>query len=74
MTTTLPRGTTAPPASAWRKSSRSGGNGGNCVEVSTRDSVIAVRDSKRPDEGILVFSRTEWSAFLGATKHGEFDR
>jgi hypothetical protein len=33
------------PAS-WRKSSYSGGEGGNCIEV--RSTVDAVRDSKRP--------------------------
>jgi Domain of unknown function (DUF397) len=58
----------------WRKSSRSGGNGGNCVEVASLDTAVAVRDSKRPNGGTLVFSRTEWTAFVGAAKHGEFDR
>lgn len=58
----------------WRKSSYSGGNGGNCVEVAPLDSAVAVRDSKRRDGGTLVFTRTEWAEFLGATKDGEFDR
>ncbi|HKT04582.1 MAG TPA: DUF397 domain-containing protein [Rugosimonospora sp.] len=58
----------------WRKSSYSGGNGGNCVEVATLPSVVAVRDSKRPDGGMLVFSRSEWAEFVDATKVGEFDR
>lgn len=58
----------------WRKSSRSGGNGGNCVEVATFDTAVAVRDSKAPDQAMLVFGRPEWATFLAAAKDGEFDR
>jgi hypothetical protein len=58
----------------WRKSSRSGGNGGNCVEVATVGATVAVRDSKDPNKGVLVFTRNEWKDFLDATKGGEFDR
>lgn len=57
----------------WHKSSRSGGNGGNCVEVAELDTTVAVRDSKHPDGGMLVFSRSEWISFVDATKNGEFD-
>jgi hypothetical protein len=39
----------------WRKSSRSGGNGGECVEVALVDGVIAVRDSKNPTGPVLIF-------------------
>jgi hypothetical protein len=58
----------------WHKSSRSGGNGGNCVEVATLDTAVAVRDSKAPDNGTLVFGRSEWATFLHAAKSGEFDQ
>ena len=58
----------------WHKSSRSGGNGGNCVEVANLDAAVAVRDSKAPDNGMLVFGRSEWSKFVDAAKNGEFDR
>jgi hypothetical protein len=58
----------------WHKSSRSGGTGGNCVEVANLDVAVAVRDSKAPDNGTLVFDRSEWAMFLNATKNGEFDR
>ena len=37
----------------WRKSIRSSGNG-QCVEVARLDEVVAVRDSKNPDEPKLV--------------------
>ena len=33
----------------WRKSSRSNGSGGNCVEVASNlPGIVAVRDSKDP--------------------------
>jgi hypothetical protein len=57
----------------WHKSSRSGGNGGNCVEVANLDEAVAVRDSKQPNNGMLIFDRAEWASFVEAAKNGEFD-
>jgi Domain of unknown function (DUF397) len=57
----------------WYKSSRSGGNGGNCVEVAQLRDVVAVRDSKNPDDGVLVFRPADWTTFIEAAKRGEFD-
>ncbi|MFF4779479.1 DUF397 domain-containing protein [Microtetraspora fusca] len=58
----------------WKKSARSGGNGGNCVEVASNlPGVIAVRDSKDPDGPKLLFTSSEWRAFIGGVKNGEFD-
>ncbi len=58
----------------WRKSSRSSGNGGQCVEVAANlPGVIAVRDSKNPDGPKLLFTPAEWQAFIGGVKDGEFD-
>jgi hypothetical protein len=51
---------------AWRKSTRSGPNGGNCVEVAAVGNGVAVRDSKNPDGGHLEFSRAAWSMFVSA--------
>ncbi|MEU4568276.1 DUF397 domain-containing protein [Micromonospora sp. NPDC023956] len=49
----------------WRKSTRSGGSGGNCVEVAHHvPGVVAVRDSKDPDGPGLAFPTDAWSAFL----------
>jgi hypothetical protein len=58
----------------WRKSSYSGNNGGNCVEVAALPGAVAVRDSKDPDGGMLVLSSQEWRAFLAAARAGKFDR
>ncbi len=58
----------------WVKSSRSSGSGsGDCVEVARNlDGVVAVRDSKNPDGPVLVFTPSEWRAFLDGAKDGEF--
>ncbi|MEV4658888.1 DUF397 domain-containing protein [Micromonospora sp. NPDC049301] len=49
----------------WRKSSRSSGNGGNCVEVADNlPGVVAVRDSKDPAGPALTFAPAAWRAFV----------
>ncbi len=59
---------------AWRKSSHSGGEGGNCVQVRRRsDGGRDVRDSKNPDGPVLAFTSEEWKAFASGVKDGEFD-
>jgi hypothetical protein len=61
-------------AGAWRKSSYSNGDGGQCVEVAPlTDGGMAVRDSKNPRGGMLRFTAGEWSAFVKGAKAGEFD-
>jgi hypothetical protein len=58
----------------WRKSSYSGGNGGDCVEIVVlSDNSRAVRDSKDPGGPVLAFRPDEWRAFTAAIKAGEFD-
>ncbi|WP_341719467.1 DUF397 domain-containing protein [Micromonospora sp. FIMYZ51] len=53
----------------WRKSTRSGSNGGECVEVSDNlPGVVAVRDSKDPHSSALTFTPTAWATFVKATK------
>jgi hypothetical protein len=57
----------------WRKSSRSGANGSNCVEVAELPhGGRAVRDSKNPGGPVLRFDLGEWQAFTGGVKAGEF--
>ncbi|SCL41673.1 protein of unknown function [Micromonospora pallida] len=49
----------------WRKSTRSGGSGGDCVEVADNlPGVVAVRDSKDPHGPALAFATGSWSAFV----------
>ncbi|TNH22413.1 DUF397 domain-containing protein [Micromonospora orduensis] len=49
----------------WRKSSRSSGNGGDCVEVADNlPGVVAVRDSKDPHGPALTFTPPTWRAFV----------
>ncbi|MEV4630216.1 DUF397 domain-containing protein [Micromonospora sp. NPDC049523] len=49
----------------WRKSTRSGSNGGNCVEVADNlPGVVAVRDSKDRDGGTLTFEPDAWRVFV----------
>jgi hypothetical protein len=58
----------------WRKSSYSGSNGGDCVEVASNlPGVVAVRDSKDPDGPQLMFSPDEWRAFAAGIRGGEFE-
>jgi hypothetical protein len=53
----------------WRKSTRSGDNGGNCVEVADNlPDVVAVRDSKDPAGSALTFSPDSWTAFVRADR------
>jgi hypothetical protein len=63
---------------AWRKSSYSGGNGGQCVEVAAiagchgePDPIFAVRDSKNNRRPVLAFGPRQWQRFITAIKAGE---
>ncbi|WP_030276026.1 DUF397 domain-containing protein [Streptomyces sp. NRRL B-24484] len=59
-------------AAVWRKSSFSGGSGGECVEVADGfDGVVPVRDSKDPAGPALVFGAAAWQAFVDAVRSGE---
>ncbi|MEU5942687.1 DUF397 domain-containing protein [Micromonospora sp. NPDC047548] len=53
----------------WRKSTRSGGNGGDCVEVATNlPGIVAVRDSKDSLGPALAFTPEVWGDFVIAVK------
>jgi hypothetical protein len=49
---------------AWFKSSYSGGEGGECVEVAMDGTVVHVRDSTDAQGPRLSFRPSEWSAFV----------
>jgi hypothetical protein len=48
----------------WRKSSFSSLPDNDCVEVSFASALVGLRDSKKPEAGVLAFNRTAWQAFL----------
>ncbi|MEU7843470.1 DUF397 domain-containing protein [Micromonospora sp. NPDC049114] len=49
----------------WRKSTRSGASGGNCVEVASNlPGLVGVRDSKDPAGPALTFDPATWRAFI----------
>jgi hypothetical protein len=60
-------------SAAWRKSTRSGPLTDNCVEIAFVAGGVAVRDSKDPTGPVLMFTASEWDAFVAGTKDGEFD-
>ncbi|PSK72128.1 DUF397 domain-containing protein [Streptomyces sp. CS149] len=52
-------------AAAWRSSSYSNQEGGNCVQVADGfPGVVPVRDSKNPTGPALVVPAAAWSAFI----------
>ena len=53
----------------WRTSTRSGTNGGSCVEVADNlPGVVLVRDSKNRGGGMLRFEPYAWRVFVAAVK------
>jgi hypothetical protein len=56
----------------WRKSSYSGGNGGNCVEVGARADThrVLLRDTRDRQGPVLAFSPQAWRHFAGQVKTG----
>ncbi|WP_405554828.1 DUF397 domain-containing protein [Streptomyces sp. NBC_01171] len=60
-----------PDPATWRKSTYSGGSGGNCLEVAdAHPTLIPVRDSKTPLGPKLAFRAEAWSAFVENLKLG----
>jgi hypothetical protein len=58
----------------WVKASKSGGGGGNCVEMRRCASSVEVRDTKQNGAGpTLGFTPVGFTAWLDAAKRGEFD-
>jgi hypothetical protein len=55
----------------WHKSTRSGGNGGDCVEVADNlPDIVAVRDSKDDNGPALAFAPNAWQTFVSGVKSG----
>ncbi|MER5929141.1 DUF397 domain-containing protein [Streptomyces sp. NPDC002054] len=57
-----------PNSARWRRSSRSTGMN-NCVEAAGLDGgLLAVRDSKRTDGPVVLFSGPAWTGFLATVR------
>ncbi|MEV2217370.1 DUF397 domain-containing protein [Streptomyces sp. NPDC050997] len=54
----------------WYKSSYSGGDQGECLEVARGHADVPVRDSKAVSGPALVFSAQRWASFVTAVKDG----
>ncbi|HJP80574.1 MAG TPA: DUF397 domain-containing protein [Pseudonocardiaceae bacterium] len=57
----------------WRKSSRSGNGGQDCVELAILPRVVGVRDSKNRSWH-LEFRSDRWEGFLVGVKTGSYDQ
>lgn len=55
---------TATSEPEWRKSTRSGATGNDCVEVAAYPDLVLVRDSKSPDGPVLRFAAPAFQTFL----------
>ncbi|MEU9868758.1 MULTISPECIES: DUF397 domain-containing protein [Actinomadura] len=62
-----------PPDTAFRKSSRSGGES-NCVELAPiPGGAIAIRDSKAPDHGLLAVTAGQFTELRDRIRKGALD-
>jgi len=58
----------------WRMSSYSSNGGGSCVEVGTgMPGAVAIRDSKRHEDGMHVVASAAFAALLADAKSGRFN-
>ncbi|MUN38505.1 DUF397 domain-containing protein [Actinomadura litoris] len=57
----------------WRKSSYTGQEGGNCVELASLDSSVGIRDSKDPQGPHISVGREALTVLLGQIKAGDLD-
>lgn len=53
----------------WRKATKSGENGGACVEIASVSGALAIRDSKDPDGPKVIISHGEFRRFAAALKN-----
>lgn len=52
----------------WRKSTYSGSNASNCVEVATSATTILIRDTKNRAGVVLSFAPAAWHRFAASVK------
>jgi len=54
----------AAPGTTWFKSSYSGAEGGECIEIAEARGGVLVRDSKRPAGPALAVGAEAWAGFV----------
>lgn len=52
----------------WRKSTYSGGQSNDCVELDVQPTRTSLRDTKNRAAGTIRLTPAAWSAFLAAVK------
>ncbi|MFC9973912.1 DUF397 domain-containing protein [Spirillospora sp. NPDC127200] len=57
----------------WRKSSYSGGDTGQCVEVAQAPALVGIRDSKNRHAGHLAVDRSVFADLVSRMKAGDLD-
>jgi hypothetical protein len=55
----------------WRKSTYSGGNGSDCVEVGGSGPAVVVRDTKNRAGAMLAFGPDAWRRFAATIKDAD---
>lgn len=55
----------------WQRAE--GGPSEGAVEIAFVDDLVGMRNSADPDGPVLVFTQTEWDAFVAGARDGEFD-
>ncbi|MFK3981840.1 DUF397 domain-containing protein [Micromonospora sp. NPDC050397] len=64
------------PVVGWHISTYSADTNASCVEagpLGDGSGRVAVRHSRNPDGGTIVYTREEWDAFVAGVKDSEFD-
>lgn len=57
----------------WRRASSDNGDVQSHVEIAVKDGMYGMRDSRDPDGKVLVFTPSEWDAFVKGVHNNEFD-
>jgi hypothetical protein len=73
MTLPHPKGGFDTSRAVWRRAAENDDPPRGSVEVAFVDDLIGMRDSRQPEGPILVFTESEWDAFVAGAKDGEFD-
>jgi hypothetical protein len=57
----------------WRKASKSGNGGAECVEIADHAGNVHLRDTTARERGMLTVDRVAFGALLASVKAGRLD-